>query len=278
MKLSIITINLNNVIGLRKTIESVINQTSDSYEHIIIDGGSTDGSVDIIKQFLENEEYARHVTFWCSEKDSGIYDAMNKGIDKASGDYCFFLNSGDSFCDTNVISRINGYSFNEDVVCFNVFLLKNGDKTLNYSPKLITEDFFVRNFIFHQSALIKTELQKSKKYSTNYKIISDNAFFLDVLLIDNGTYRYINDVLCNYDAEFGISSTNTELVEKERFIVLSDYLSKKIKKNNELTYLFYDYEYGYCGLVRKFRKFLNWISSKTFRKNNKCLRKYEDML
>ena len=203
---------------------------------------------------------------------------MNKGIERASGDYCFFLNSGDAFCDTNVISRINGYSFNEDVVCFNVYLLKKGKKTLLHSPKVVNEQFFIRNFMFHQSALIKTELQKRKKYRTDFKIISDNAFFIDALLVDNGTYRYIDDVLCDYDAEFGISSTNTELVEKERMIVLSEYLSNRIKKNNELTYLYYDYEYGYYGLVKKFRRLLNWISSKTLRKNHQYLRKYEDML
>ena len=88
-KLSIITINLNNYLGLEKTIKSVICQTFDNYEFIIIDGGSKDLSIDIIKR------YENKVTFWISESDSGIYNAMNKGIRFAKGEFCLFLNSGD---------------------------------------------------------------------------------------------------------------------------------------------------------------------------------------
>jgi len=276
MKLSIITINLNNVIGLRKTIESVINQTSDSYEHIIIDGGSTDGSVKVIENFLQDKNYAKHVSYWCSEKDKGIYDAMNNGIDKASGDYCFFLNSGDTFCDTNVVKRVNEYCFDEDIVYFNILKVCNGQSTLHkYSSSIINEKFFYQNNICHQSVLIKTELQKRKKYSTNYKLVSDYAFLIDVLLIEKCTYRYIDDVLCNYDAEFGVSSREIDLMQNERFMVLRDYLIYKIKNNNGITYLYYDYEYAYGGLVNKFRKILNFISRITFRRNSKVYNQLE---
>ena len=89
MKLSIITINRNNAAGLRRTIESVVSQTYTEFEYIIIDGASTDESVDVIK------EYADKITFWVSEPDNGIYNAMNKGILKAKGEYLLFLNSGD---------------------------------------------------------------------------------------------------------------------------------------------------------------------------------------
>ena len=95
--LSIITINFNNASGLRKTLESVRIQSYLNYEHIIIDGGSSDGSVDVIKEFLSDASYAKHLSFWCSEKDTGIYNAMNKGIRHASGKYIAILNSGDSY-------------------------------------------------------------------------------------------------------------------------------------------------------------------------------------
>ncbi|MDR2910496.1 MAG: glycosyltransferase [Bacteroidales bacterium] len=95
MKLSIITINLNNVAGLQKTIESVVKQTFTDYEYIVIDGGSTDGSADIIKQ------HANKITYWVSEPDKGIYNAMNKGIRVAKGEYCLFLNSGDWLINSN---------------------------------------------------------------------------------------------------------------------------------------------------------------------------------
>ena len=91
MKFSIITINYNNVEGLRNTIKSVVNQTYTDYEFIIIDGGSTDGSVEVIK------EYANIITYWVSEPDKGIYNAMNKGIEVANGEYLNFMNSGDCF-------------------------------------------------------------------------------------------------------------------------------------------------------------------------------------
>lgn len=88
-QISIITINYNNASGLEKTIRSVVEQTYNEYEYIIIDGASSDKSKEVI------QEYQRYIDFWCSEKDSGIYNAMNKGIQKASGEYLLFLNSGD---------------------------------------------------------------------------------------------------------------------------------------------------------------------------------------
>lgn len=97
-KLSIISINLNNSEGLQKTIRSVIRQTNSDFEYIVIDGNSKDGSLNVIKNF-DNQ-----ITYWVSEPDSGIYNAMNKGISKSTGRYCLFLNSGDWLADENVIS------------------------------------------------------------------------------------------------------------------------------------------------------------------------------
>src|SRR4051812_22804100 len=99
-RLSIITINYNNVSGLRKTVESVVNQTSQDFEYIVIDGGSTDGSVDVLKQ------YAKKIKYWISEPDKGIYNAQNKGILKATGEYCHFINSGDYLVKNDVIEKM----------------------------------------------------------------------------------------------------------------------------------------------------------------------------
>lgn len=99
MKLSIITINFNNEKGLKKTLESVSIQTYKNFEFIIIDGGSTDNSVNIIK------EYQPIITYWLSEPDKGIYNAMNKGIAQAHGEYCIFMNSGDTFYDASTIEK-----------------------------------------------------------------------------------------------------------------------------------------------------------------------------
>ena len=101
MKLSIITVNFNNVEGLRKTAESIVSQTFQDFEWIVIDGGSTDGSKELI------EQYSDRIAYWCSEKDSGIYNAMNKGVRYAKGEYINFMNSGDCFADSSVLSDVS---------------------------------------------------------------------------------------------------------------------------------------------------------------------------
>ena len=100
IQFSVITINFNNASGLEKTIQSVINQTYKNFEYIIIDGDSTDSSKDKIKK------YSSSITHFVSEKDYGIYDAQNKGIKIAKGNYLIFLNSGDCFSDSTVLERV----------------------------------------------------------------------------------------------------------------------------------------------------------------------------
>src|SRR5687768_8039033 len=117
MKVSIITINLNNAADLKLTIESILNQTYKDFEFIIIDGGSTDGSLDLIKQ---NED---KITSWISEKDKGIFNAMNKGILKATGEYLIMLNAGDLFHDPKVLQDIfEGKNHTEDILYGNALL------------------------------------------------------------------------------------------------------------------------------------------------------------
>ena len=101
MKISVVTVCYNSVDSIEETMLSVLNQTYSDVEYIIIDGGSTDGTVDIIKK------YADRLVYWVSEPDKGIYDAMNKGIAAATGDYINFMNSGDRFASTNVIEPSN---------------------------------------------------------------------------------------------------------------------------------------------------------------------------
>ena len=110
MKFSIITINYNNKEGLEKTIQSVLGQTFHDYQFIIIDGGSTDGSLDIIKQ------NADHIDYWVSEPDGGRYPAMNKGIKQAKGDFLNFMNSGDTFHSPTVLEDIAKMNLTEDII------------------------------------------------------------------------------------------------------------------------------------------------------------------
>ena len=123
-QISIITINYNNASGLEKTIRSVVEQTYNEYEYIIIDGASSDKSKEVI------QEYQRYIDFWCSEKDSGIYNAMNKGIQKASGEYLLFLNSGDVLNNSAVLADIHGFLSGEDFVYGDlVFVRGDGEET-----------------------------------------------------------------------------------------------------------------------------------------------------
>ena len=117
MKITIITINYNNKDGLRKTIESVVRQTKPPYEYIVIDGASTDGSNLLLS------EYGSFITYSVSEKDTGIYNAMNKGIKMSMGDYLLFLNSGDTLVDVNILDRVSSELMDADIlegdtVCF----------------------------------------------------------------------------------------------------------------------------------------------------------------
>ena len=149
MKVSIITINYNDCIGLENTIQSVVSQTCNDYEYIVIDGGSTDGSVDVIKK------YASKISYWISERDKGIYHAMNKGIDKATGDYCLFLNSGDTLFNNEVLNTIR-YDLTTDIV---VGAIRKGTsgyiKRFKIKEPLVLLDFWIENPIPHQSTFIK---------------------------------------------------------------------------------------------------------------------------
>ena len=144
LKLSIITINYNDAKGLRRTMNSVFNQSFRDFQYIIIDGGSSDGSVDIIKEFenlkikkiednsdqFDNSKQKSlvndQVSFqWLSERDKGIYHAMNKGIARAKGEYCFFLNSGDYFVSTTVLESVFSENPTEDIVFGNLVVCLN---------------------------------------------------------------------------------------------------------------------------------------------------------
>ena len=177
MFLSIITINRNNAAGLKKTLESVRSQNFKDFEHIIIDGASSDDSVDIIKEFLKDEDYASKITYWCSEPDNGVYNAMNKGISyMGDSKYCLMLNSGDFFVDSNVISKIFSSNLQEDIVYFDSYQIhEKGIMRINYPEKLTSLLYYVTGFN-HQSTLVRTSIQKENLFKNEFKIVNDFSF------------------------------------------------------------------------------------------------------
>ena len=236
MKLSIITINYNNRDGLRKTIESVVNQTCRDYEYIIIDGGSTDGSVDIIKQ------YADKIDYWISEPDKGIYNAMNKGIAKASGEYLNFMNSGDCFYDCNSIAEFLKLQANEDIVFGNMVDSDTGKRIGCISSANITAADFLTASLPHQASFIhKNAFAKYGLYDEKYKIASDWKFFFYAIIFMSAPIKYVNITFAKYD-NGGISTsiygTESELILKEicpnRLIpdCLNSVSLKEVQKNN----------------------------------------------
>lgn len=268
-KISVITINYNNRDGLRKTIESVVNQTYNDFEYIIIDGGSTDGSVDVIK------EYDGRIDYWVSEPDKGIYNAMNKGIDVAKGEYCIFINSGDYLNSCEVLQISNVELDGVDVITGSL-ILDNGEIWAPQNSVSIKYLYNNINTLSHPASFIKSALLKKYHYDENLKIVSDWKFFVQVLLMDNASYKPLSHIITVFDTN-GISSTNYDMCIKERQYVLENDFPKSI-----LDYFLYntkDYDAQLFNIIResKYRgllytlnicviKFVNFFSRKSWAK------------
>ena len=211
IQLSIITVNLNNKSGLEKTIQSVSQQNYKDYEHIIIDAGSTDGSLKII------EDKKNLFSYWVSEPDRGIYHGMNKGINKASGKYILFLNSGDYLLSKDALS-IDFKTITQDIVYGH--LTHNNNNVLNTSAYKDNIDlgFFFVSTLPHGSTFIKRELFLNYGlYKTDYIIVSDWIFFLERIVIDSCSTFNLNKAVSVFTVG-GISTRpeNKELVKQER--------------------------------------------------------------
>lgn len=226
MKISVITINYNNVDGLRKTIASVVSQTYSDYEYIIIDGGSTDGSVDVI------HEYKDKITYWVSEKDDGIYNAMNKGVAVANGDYCIFINSGDIFYSNTVLEEIDSTQRTEDIIVGKV-LTDNGKEFL-YQPQHPTMYFFYSSTIPHQGAFIKKYLLNKYPYDEKLKITSDWKFFVEAVVFENCSVGFVNTIVSKFDIG-GISTTNPEKTWAEKIQVMRKMFPERVLQDFENT-------------------------------------------
>ena len=229
MKYSIITINYNNKEGLAKTIQSVLSQTSHDYQFIIIDGGSTDGSVDIIKQ------NANHIDYWVSEPDNGRYPAMNKGIKQATGEYLNFMNSGDTFHSPTVLEDIAKMNYAEDIITGGFYDQEKGIIHI-IKPQEVTLLTMLKNTFNHQSTFIKRQLFDKRLYDDNYIIQSDAKFNFQSIIFDNCSVRIIDYIVANYDFN-GISS-NLAIVDKEWDKLLAELFPGRILKDykNMFTY------------------------------------------
>jgi glycosyltransferase involved in cell wall biosynthesis len=200
-KLSIITINYNNAKGLKRTIESVVNQTYKNIEYIVIDGGSSDESVEVIN------EYKNKFAYCISEKDNGIYQAMNKGIKEAHGEYCLFLNSADYLFSDNVISEVFAHKPIESIIACDM-IFDNESGVLEVSKQLDSLSFLymMRTSIWHPATFIKRDLfNMYGLYNDSYKIAADYDFFLKTTMLESVSYKHLSVALSVFDIK-GISS------------------------------------------------------------------------
>lgn len=212
MKLSIITINYNNFYGLKRTVESVLNQTWQEFEYIIIDGGSTDGSAVYI------ESQSSNIDYWVSESDKGIYNAMNKGIAKATGEYLLFLNSGDILDNENALGNAMSQFDNSDLIVFDQKVVGDSIFYLTSPPNDINFSYMYFGYLPHASTFIKKELfNRAGLYDENLKIVSDWKFMMMALFRHYCTYSKKEGVLSIFELG-GFSSIYDDRLERNQVI------------------------------------------------------------
>lgn len=202
-KITIITAVYNRADKIEQCISSVVNQTYDSLEYIIIDGGSTDGTVDVIKK------YADKIAYWCSEPDKGIYDAWNKGLKHVTGDYVLFMGSDDALYDyhtiSNVVSELDG---DVDVLsgCFYTVLEKEKMDIYSTNEYMLNKKSFPGYGIPTQGLFIKNCLFHENEFDISYKIAADFKFTVRIYYDSNVKFKYIAQPIQFFE-DGGISST-----------------------------------------------------------------------
>lgn len=253
MKLSIITINLNDEKGLKKTIDSVISQTFTDYEFIIIDGKSTDGSVDLIRQHEDK------ITYWVSEKDSGIYNAQNKGIKKAKGEYLYFLNSGDALCANDVLGKVFGNDPHEAFICGSFYMEKGGELKAETSYKdkdwnMAIYDLFA-NFLCHQAFFIhRSNFEKYGLYDESLRVVADWKLFFQGIALDRRPVKYVDEFIVIYNMEGFSSQVGGDVIYPEKLKVFREFLKEETVQ--KLERLYYLEQNGFVTDIMKSKK---WI-------------------
>lgn len=267
MTLSIITINYNNAHGLAKTLKSILTQTNTEFEHVIVDGASTDNAVEIIKQY-EKDATARGIKVtWVSEKDKGIYNAMNKGIKMASGEYIQILNSGDCLAtDTVVADMYTALKVKEypeilygnmlKTVDWNTYQRDDCGANSEYTPNSFL--YFYNGTLNHDCAYIKRSLfEQFGYYNENMKICSDWEWYVRAIVLGNVLPVYVNIDVTIFDMN-GVSESagkNKHIIKQERSEYLASVFPKAVINDyNKYAFILLQYQrlkkYHLWSLVR----------------------------
>jgi len=207
--ISIITVNLNNVEGLSNTLNSIFIQRHQPKEVIVVDGGSTDGSLECINENSEN------ITFWVSEQDNGVYHAMNKGLKLANGEFCLFLNSGDYFYDDLVLERFIKLLDTKSVLVYGLIKWEGNQKLWNPPAGIKDFEMAFHSLIPHQGAFFKTSIiKKIGGYKEEFKVISDWGLMLEIIKRRFKVQKI--DLIISICENQGISSTMENIISYER--------------------------------------------------------------
>ncbi|PKP05682.1 MAG: glycosyltransferase [Bacteroidetes bacterium HGW-Bacteroidetes-5] len=204
--ITIVTVVLNDYKNIERTILSVLNQTYSNIQYLVMDGASTDGTTKVLKKYSDR-------LFYLSEKDNGIYDAMNKSLNLAKGEWILFMNCGDIFYDENVIQKVFSTYIDEgeSLICGDViYKYPNRKSVLIKSSERVKENKYMPSC--HQAMFTRLSCLKEANYETRYRIISDFIFCYDLYMAGKN-FLLINDIIAVYDAT-GISS-NVSLRKKE---------------------------------------------------------------
>lgn len=195
MKISVITISYNAASCIESTINSVIAQKYDDFEYIIVDGVSKDGTLDII------QKYDKSISHWVSEPDSGIYNAMNKAVRMATGEYCIFMNAGDMFANPLVLKQVSLFLDDDfDVLTGCEISTVDGKPFAYVEPiKEITKEHFFLTSISHQASFIKRTLLLEFPYDEDLKLVSDWKFWLETIVFGGKSYRPMDVDVCVFN-------------------------------------------------------------------------------
>lgn len=216
--ISIVTVCYNCASSIEGTIVSVLHQSCDNIEYIVIDGGSSDGTVDIIKH------YENYISYWISEPDKGVYDAMNKAVKVASGEWILFMNSGDCFSSNDVISQFLTLKLAECDVVYGKTIIDTSSGRFIVSPEPL-EAMSSHMPFCHQSTFVKTNLMKLYPFQLRYRYVADYDFFLR-LYRENRIFKFINIPISIYEIEDGLTASNMSACYLENFKVNGNKVGK----------------------------------------------------
>lgn len=205
---SVITICLNEAGGIRRTCESVLSQTFEDFEWLAIDGGSTDGTLEIL------EEYADRLDILVSRPDHGIYHAMNRGAALASGEYLVFMNGGDRFFDADSLRQV-AVANPTDVIIGDVQHGHDGAEFLTY-PETLPPRWLLKNMLPHQAAFIRRDIfQRCGGYNEAFRIAGDYELFVRLLKVYGASYYHVSSVIAVFGSG-GISQSATHRALRKR--------------------------------------------------------------